>query len=355
MIERIELTNFTAFDYLPLDLSPKINIIIGENGTGKTHLLKAAYGLCAGAPLYKNKPDTSQDELESMLTVKLLRLFMPLDDKLGKMHRQGATDQASLSARFAGGQNIAATFFNNSKALAVQDRTNYEQYQAEAVFVPTKEVLSFMKGFNSLYEKYGLSFDQTYQDICLLLDLPEIRPETLHEKSKWAMTEIEGICGGRFIFYGGGKVTFKTDNAEYSANSMAEGFRKAGILSRLLETGAIQPGVSGPLFWDEPESNLNPKLMELLVQILLELSRNGQQIILATHDYVLLKWFDLLMDKGKNDHVRFHVLYRDTQSRGIKISSTDDYLDIEKNPIADAFNNLTIAHAKSRLKGTDNA
>ena len=351
MIDRLELKNFTAFDKLDIDFSPKINVIIGENGTGKTHLLKAAYSLCAGATLFKNKPDTSEDELEAALTAKLLRLFMPLDDKLGKMHRQGSTEKAYLSATFAQGQKIAATFFNNSRALAIQDRTNYEQYQAEAIFIPTKEVLSFMKGFNSLYEKYGLSFDQTYQDICLLLDLPEVRPETLHEKSKWAMAEIEGICGGRFVFYGGGKVTFKTENAEYSANSMAEGFRKAGMLSRLLETGAIQPGVNGPLFWDEPESNLNPKLMELLVQILVELSRNGQQIILATHDYVLLKWFDLLVDKGKDDHVRFHALYRDIQSGEVKIDSTDDYREIQRNPIAEAFNHLTIAHAKTRLKG----
>lgn len=351
MIERLELKNLTVFTDLTLELSPKINVLIGENGTGKTHLLKAAYGLCAGAPLFKNKPDTSNDELEASLTAKLLRLFMPLDDKLGKMHRQGATDQAYLSAQFAGGQKIAATFFNNSKALAIQDRVNYEQYQAEAVFIPTKEVLSFMKGFNSLYEKYGLSFDQTYQDICLLLDLPEVRPETLHEKSKWAMSEIEGICGGRFVFYGGGKVTFKTENAEYSANSMAEGFRKAGMLSRLLQTGAIQPGASGPLFWDEPESNLNPKLLKLLVQILLELSRNGQQIILTTHDYVLLKWFDLLIDNGKNDHVRFHALYRNGQSEDVKIDSTDNYREIEKNPMAEAFNSLTIAYAKLRLRG----
>jgi predicted ATPase len=350
MITKLDIKNFTVFNNLTIDFSPKINVIIGENGTGKTHLLKAAYGLCAGAPLFKNKPDTGEDELEAALTAKLLRIFMPLDDKLGKMHRQGATDQAYLSAHFAGGQKIAATFFNNSKALAVQDHTNYEQYQAEAVFIPTKEILSFMKGFGSLFAKYELSFDQTYKDVFDLLELPEVRQDSLHEKSKWAMTEIEGICGGRFVFYGGGKVTFKTENAEYSANSMAEGFRKAGMLSRLLETGAIQPGVSGPLFWDEPESNLNPKLMELLVQILLELSRNGQQIILATHDYVLLKWFDLLMDKSK-DHVRYHTLYR--ESGEVKIDRTDDYREIERNPIAEAFNHLTIAHAKSRLKGDE--
>ncbi len=350
MIERLELKNFTAFKDLGIDLSSKINVIIGENGTGKTHLLKAAYGLCAGAPLFKNKPEISGDELEGALTTKLLRLFMPLDDKLGKMHRQGATDQAYLFARFAQGQ-IAATFFNNSRALAVQDCTKYEQYLAEAVFIPTKEVLSFMKGFNSLYEKYGLSFDQTYQDICLLLDLPEVRSESLQEKSKWAMEEIEDLCGGRFVFYGGGKVTFKTENSEYSANSMAEGFRKAGMLSRLLETGAIQAGISGPLFWDEPEANLNPKLMKLLVQILFELSRKGQQIILATHDYVLLKWFDLLMDKGKDDHVRFHSLYHHPDTGEINVASTDDYLTITPNPIDDAFGLLINQEIKKDMGG----
>ena len=351
MIEHLELKNFAAFNSLSIDFSPKINVIIGENSTGKTHLLKAAYGLCAGAPIFKKKPDTTDDELQAALTAKLLRLFMPLDDKLGKMHHQGATEQASLSARFFQNQKIAVTFFNNSKTLVVQNRANYQQYHDEAVFIPTKEVLSFMKGFNSLYEKYELSFDQTYQDICSLLDLPEVRIDTLPEKSKWAMEEIKGICGGSFVFYGGGKVTFKTENAEYSANSMAEGFRKAGMLSRLLETGAIQPGVSGPLFWDEPESNLNPKLMKLLVQILLELSRNGQQIILTTHDYVLLKWFDLLMDKGKEDHIRFHSLYHDPVSSEVKLFSTEDYLKITPNPIDEAFGFLINQEIENDMGG----
>ena len=333
MITRLELKNFTAFRSLEIDFSPKVNVIIGENGTGKTHLLKAAYGLYAGS-VFKNKSDTGKDELEAVLTAKLLRLFMPLDNKLGKMHHHGVTENAQLEARFALDRKVVVTFHTNSKSLAIQDCANYEPYQAEPVFIPTKEVLSFMKG----YEKYGLSFDQTYQDICLLLDLPKIRPETLHEKSKWVMAEIESVCGGRFVFYGGGRITFKTKSAEYSANSIAEGFQKVGMLSRLLETGVIQPGVSRSLFWDEPESNMSPKLMKLLVQILLELSRNGQQIILATHDYVLLKWFDLLMDK--EDHVRFHALFQDTDSKDIKVESTDVYRHLAANAIAATFSDL---------------
>ncbi|WP_233249386.1 ATP/GTP-binding protein [Limnohabitans sp. Hippo3] len=86
----------------------------------------------------------------------------------------------------------------------------------------------------------------------------------------------------------------------------------------------VNEWLSGPLLWDEPESNLNPKLMRQLVEVLLELSRNGQQIILATHDYVLLKWFDLLMDKGKGDQVRFHVLSRDRATGHVRRDSMDD-------------------------------
>ena len=337
MMERLELRNFTAFGEIALDFSPGINVIIGENGTGKTHLLKAAYGLCAGEALFNGKAGIGANELEAALTTRLIRLFMPMDDRLGELHRQGAADKAWMLAQFSGGQKIAATFFKNSRTLIIRDRAHYEQYPGEAVFIPTKEVLSFMKGFNSLYEKYGLPFDQTYQDICLSLDLPEMRPEILHEKSRWAMEAIEKICGGRFVFYGGGKVHFQAGTDEYSANVMAEGLCKAGVLSRLLETGAIQPAVSGPLFWDEPEFNLNPKLMKLVVRILLELSRNGQQIILATHDYVLLKWFDLLMDPRRTDHVRFHTLHLDSDTSEIRVDSTDDYLSITPNPIDEAF------------------
>jgi energy-coupling factor transporter ATP-binding protein EcfA2 len=348
MITRLYLRNFTAFSELRIDFSSNINVLIGENGTGKTHLLKAAYALSSGGGPFGSR--TEAEDTQTNLTRKFLRVFMPLDDRLGKLHRNGATENAQLEADFAMDQRVVASFHNNSRALVIRENVNYEQYSAAPVFIPTKEVLSFMKGFVSLYEKYELSFDQTFYDVCLQLDLPEMRPEALQEKSNWAIDEIETICGGRFIFSGGGKVTFKTASAEYSANAMAEGFRKAGMLARLLATGAIKPGVSGPLFWDEPEANLNPQLMRRLVEILLELSRNGQQIILATHDYVLLKWFDLLMNEGKGDHVRFHALYRDSRGE-IRVASCDQYSQLDKNAIADSFAELYNADVKRALEG----
>lgn len=340
MITKLELTNFTTFSNLSITFSPKINVIIGENGTGKSHLLKATYGLAAGAALFKNKPDLNNDDLADELTRRILRLFLPLEDKLWELRRNGATEGARIEARFDTDQRIAATFNTNSKVVGVGNSAKVEKYQEHPVYIPTKEVLAFMKGFVSLYDRFSLSFDQTYHDVCLLLDLPALRPDALHEKSKWAMDEIAAVCGGRFVFYGGGNVTFKVKDKEYSANATPEGFRKLGMLARLLETGSIHPGVSGPLIWDEPESNMNPKLMKLLVLILLELARNGQQIILATHDYVLLKWIDLLANPANGDEVRFHSLYHDSETKEVKIATTENYVNVVPNPIDDAFGQL---------------
>lgn len=342
MIERLELKNFTAFTDLSVEFSPGINVFIGENGTGKTHLLKAAYGLCYK---YDNgrieKEDAAKHRLKEHWENVFEALFLPLNNRLGELRTQGVSGNARLALKLTSGLGRMATIEAHPKAgapLGTSRSAVHNEPQRPPVFIPPKEVLSFMTGFVSLYEKYAITFDQTYQDICLSLDFPVLRPEALPKESKWAMDKIEALCGGRFIFEGGGNVKFKAGDVVYSANAVAEGFRKIGMLSRLLENGSIEPGVSGPLFWDEPEANLNPRIMELLVQILLELSRHGQQIILATHDYVLLKWFDLLMKKG--DQVRFHSLYRDPEGSNVKIFSTDRYDEIAPNPLDDAYDDL---------------
>ena len=45
-LTRIRLERFTAFEHIELALSPGVNVLIGANGTGKTHLLKVAYAAC---------------------------------------------------------------------------------------------------------------------------------------------------------------------------------------------------------------------------------------------------------------------------------------------------------------------
>ena len=45
-VTKIKLQNFTAFKDLEVEFSPGINALVGANGTGKTHLMKACYAAC---------------------------------------------------------------------------------------------------------------------------------------------------------------------------------------------------------------------------------------------------------------------------------------------------------------------
>jgi len=44
-IQSIKVENFTVFDKVSIPFSPGVNLFIGENGTGKTHLLKILYAV----------------------------------------------------------------------------------------------------------------------------------------------------------------------------------------------------------------------------------------------------------------------------------------------------------------------
>ncbi len=384
MITRLELKKFTAFTDLAIDFSPKINVIIGENGNGKTQLLKSVYALCVGGALQVGSTD---DELALALTRKLVRLLMPLDDKLGNMRRPGERGNAQLKATFALGEELALTFNGASEVATVDLNSAYANYRAEPIFVPTKEVLSLVRGMtdaNHDQRTVELIFDDGYLDLAQMLlrdsvDDPESK-NNLDPRFDSIVPKLANLIGGRYQLENGGfrfqsgtyieklgqssaetkaPQVFQTASTRFvpaktavlSSGMTAEGFRKIGVLQRLLTNGTLNPGVSGPLLWDEPESNLNPKLMKLLVEILLELSRNGQQVILATHDYVLLKWIDLLMDKGKGDHVKFHALYRDAETGEVKVDSMDDYRAITPNAIADTFNDLTKEQVNRKMGG----
>ena len=47
MNEYPELKNFTAFNSIAIEFSPRVNVIIVENGSGKTQLPKAAVTVLA--------------------------------------------------------------------------------------------------------------------------------------------------------------------------------------------------------------------------------------------------------------------------------------------------------------------
>jgi len=380
MIDRLTLKNFTAFRDLDIKFSPKINIIIGENGTGKTHLLKAAYALCDCIdldPLEKRalpKKVPTKDTLARMLGDSLIDIFNPEVRRLGRLVNRTSDEDAGIFFCSNGGHSLDCGFGARAATnVKIIGNEHFQRYSYVPVYIPAKEVLSFYRGIrNPDADELTLSklFDSTYINLCAQLSrLPENPVGVMlagDPRLGAVYPKISNAIGGQYsiqddsIYFKAGRFDEVRDREQHKlgdrvntvftlmgrdfidplATSMtAEGFRKIGALQMLLLNRSIHPGGSGPLIWDEPEANMNPKLMKTVVETLLELSRNGQQIILATHDYVVLKWFDLLMDIGKEDHVRYHSLYRGDDG-AVQLHSTNDYDEIYPNPIDEAFGYL---------------
>ena len=332
MIQSISLKNFTAFQELTLGCSKGVNVIVGANSTGKSHLLKLLYGVCAA-----NKPIDSKTHMDpaAYISQKLNGVFKP-EVRIGRLCRD-EEKKTHVRADFGKDTRIEFAFSHDMDEVVVTENLSYETYAPIPVFIPPKEMLSFFEGFSSLYLKRELIIDETYFDLAQALETPNLKTAPSGPVSS-LLEKVKETCDGEFLLMKQKKFYYKPNKGRLlEAELAAEGFRKLGMLQQLLKNGHLQPGKSGPLFWDEPESNLNPSLIKQLVGFLLELARNGQQIFLATHDYVALKWFDLL--KTPDDDILFHTLFKNDAGE-IELNSTDDYLKIYPNAIDDTFAEL---------------
>lgn len=338
-ITRLKLENFTAFRELEMDFSPGINVFIGDNGTGKTHLLKVMYAACD----ITNSPFGFSEKINNV--------FLPSQRKIGKLvHRKVGRGSASIEVYR--GQLKAGCSFSNLKEHPSRDLDRgIEKWRTQAVksaYIPVKEMLANAPGFTALYDKYAIHYEEVYKDIINCANFPVIKGP-YSKKRKLYIDSIKDIIKGR-IYLNPKTNEFVLQNLDGSIEFtlVAEGMRKLALLQLLIQNDILVNG--SILFYDEPEANLNPRMKRAVIDLLLKLQRDGVQIFLATHDYIILKYFDLLANKEK-DKINFFSLYRDDDNI-IRYKSTEDYIMIEPNLIQDTFLDLydkDIARALGRM------
>ena len=323
-LTRVELERFTAFSKLELDLSPGINILVGANGTGKTHLLKVCHVACDA---YWKKVRFAD---------KLVDVFLPSGRVIGRLvTRQKNSTVARIRVFREQARRVSSSFSKNTTSSESAKTTRHRLWKydpLQSIYIPVKEMLANAPGFRSLHAARELYFDETYADIIDLAHKPFLRGGLDSDRKRLLATLSDAIEGRVQIKNDEFFLRSRSGNIEFSL--LAEGIRKLALLWILIQNGTLRSGAV--LLWDEPETNLNPKLFKPLVQILLELQRIGVQVLLATHDYVILKEFDL--QARETDLVAYHSFYREAEQ--IVCHSTEQYLEIAPNAIADTFDDL---------------
>ena len=95
-----------------------------------------------------------------------------------------------------------------------------------------------------------------------------------------------------------GRFFLKTNySGRMEIHLVAEGIRKLATIARLIATGALLD--TGYLFWDEPEANLNPKIVKTIAETILLVAQNGIQVFVATHSLFLLRELHILCQNPK--------------------------------------------------------
>lgn len=329
------------FNSLNVDFSKNINILSGENSTGKTAILKLLYSATKSInEANKFKSELTKERNEDILVSKLQGVFRPDDDKIGR-----------LVGRIRGRNraDIAITVNENSK-LEFQFSTNQEKHldinqslkgfvrAVEPIYLPPKEIISATENFSSLYKEYHIAFEETYYDLALLLDKPLKRGANTAEQNN-ILESFNKIINGSII-QKGKKFYLKVDGqGEFEMGLVSEGYRKLSTIIYLILSGSLNK--NSVLFWDEPETNMNPKMIEPIVQALLVLAKMGVQIFIATHDYFIQQSFSLISEyKSNNIDVKFISLFKNDIKGTISYESGNTLLDLKHNAIMQEFDNL---------------
>jgi len=342
MLEKIKFEKFTAFEKLEVRFSPGVNIFIGENGTGKTHILKALYSAC----------DVSKTK--QSLAEKLNKVYLPSKTQIGRLVKRSPVsskgfvevwrktlDEEKVRIRL----NLSSHTKTPEKATESGTPKQWREHSVESVYIPVKDMMANAPGFRSLYSLRNIHFEEVYADIIDRVFLGALKGP-VDASRKRLLTILQKAMDGTVVTKNE-EFFLKNKRGELEFTLLAEGLRKMGLLWVLIQNGTLLKG--SVLFWDEPETNLNPKLMQAVVGILLELQRMGVQIFLSTHDYVILKEFDL--QSKPNDDIQFHSLFRGDDSGEIELVSTSDFSDISPNAIDETFGDLINREIEKSMGG----
>lgn len=276
-ISRVTVLDFGPFRHLEVLVDQGVNVLIGDNGTGKTWLLKLMYAAIKRDPWLGLDVDRA-----TVMAVRLKHLFLPAGRALGRIIRHGAR---------SGTGAVLVTVHPQDRAAVVRVSLNHEVSADEntmcsdAVLIPAGDVLAIYEGFRPLYAERAIAVDATYADACAAVGLPALRnPGDARMK---LIAALEAALGGSMAFRGS-QFHLKLHNGagEVEAHLMSEGHRKVGLLALLIANGSVGPGRT--LLWDQPDASIGPRLLLVVAEVLRGLAELGAQIIVTTHSPVLL-------------------------------------------------------------------
>ncbi len=325
MLKSASIQNFGPLPNTELHFASGLNVVVGENGCGKSQLLKLFYSLLK---VQADSKELTKSELEKSCADKLVGVFRP--ETLGRLvkRRQGHDKcQVALSMK-NGEQNITISFATRATKTVQIDRLPSTGVNKSPVFLPTRELVTLCPWFLSLYDNYHIEFEESWRDTVSLLGKPTVKGKR-ESAVAGLVRPLEADIGGKVVVDAGtGRFYLQIPGeGKMEMPLVAEGLRKIAMLARLISTGTLLE--QGYLFWDEPETNLNPKLIRVIASSIMSLCQQGVQVFIASHSLFLLRELEMLAEKTEFKSIKQRYFSLSNSEGGVKLEQGDSVDDLQ--------------------------
>ena len=284
-ISEVQLKNFGMIENFSSKQFANINLIIGENGTGKTFFLKALYSAVRSLEEYKRGDDIKT--ISEVLSEKLRWTFQV--EKLGDMVTKTAEDGLSLNIRL-GNDEINYQFSQSASSKVGTASASEKGKEGNSIYIPAKEVLSlFSVILKSREVDKSFGFDDTYYDLVKALRISPSRGRNYKVFANSRKVVSDVIDGKVDYDEETGKWFYKNKkNQKFSIGATSEGVKKVAIMDRLLANGYLDN--NSIIFIDEIESALHPEaICQFIDMIDIIANVMGLQVFITSHSYFVIK------------------------------------------------------------------
>ncbi|MBK9646294.1 MAG: hypothetical protein IPO67_14265 [Deltaproteobacteria bacterium] len=284
MLRTLLVKNFSVFEQATLTFGG-LNVLHGDNGAGKTHLLKLLWTLLSAASV---SPDPGEAALQRALHEGVVGAFGPLKGDPGRIaRRQRGTALMSAQVSWFDGETLG---FSNQTGrpdgvIQVHERPKAPHSQNAPVFLPPHELLSLAP-----VREPGLAgrLDAPTLRTCQMLERP-LKRGPRDPRVNTLAAPIEAHIGAQVVldddqgFFLRALGTAR--HLEVGASSAGQ--LKLGTLARLMLTHHLQPGAT--LLIDGADEQLNPRAMRVMAAALVRLAQSGVQVFVSAHSAFMLR------------------------------------------------------------------
>ncbi len=322
MVASLHLSQFTVFEDVRLDFARNLNVFLGENGSGKTHALKALYAVLAAEESLVGSAGRSLGGLAELLRSELQGAFRPATLR-ALIRRPSEVAQVTVASRRAGQSivrihRVVEDLPEGPIRDAARDADGVYApsngsgiHFARPLYLPPTDFAALGPAFAALYDASVVPFDKSWRALAGYVALPPLRE--LPAGLAGVLHLLEDALGGPVQTTPSGTLVVAGKDGPVELPMVSEGLKKFAVLAHLLKVGAFTDTrtrrigdiadwhreLARPLLlWDEPEAHLNPRLLRKLARVIVALADYGTPIVLATHSLFLLRELHLLQRRS---------------------------------------------------------